>query len=326
MASLPQCCNHPYFIFYMKRILLLLCVLSFAVPALAQIPTDGLLMPANTLCTGFMYQHDSWDHYWEGSLKRDNLNIGKFTGNNVMWYGVYGVSPKLNVMASLPFVANKVSMGTLMPMSGLQDLMISGKYKLIETVAGPGKFYTYAVASFSTPMSNYSPDFLPVSLGVHTTNVAGRLTFNYTLNAGIYINASGGYTWRSNTKLDRPAYYTDNHYYSTNEVWMPNMLDYNVDIGYHKGPLQATVSYMQMNTLGGGDIRRQDMPFASNKMNAQRVGALVMYYLPWPKNMAVRASANYTVAGRNVGQTTSVMGGILYTIYFKKPATEETSK
>lgn len=306
------------------KIRLLYVLLICAAPAFSQVPTDGLLMPANTLCTGFMFQHDRWDHYWEGSLKRDNLNIGTFTGNTVMWYGVYGVSPKINVMASLPYVSNKVSMGTLTGLSGMQDMMLSGKYKVIQTEAGPGKFYLFAVASFSTPLSNYTPDFLPVSLGLHTTNVGGRLTLNYAHKSGVYLNASGGYTWRSNTKLDRPAYYTDGHYYSTDVVWMPNMLDYKVDLGYHKGALQAELSYMQMNTQGGGDIRRQDMPFPSNRMNAQRVGALVMYYLPWPKGLGVRGMVNYTVNGRNVGQTTSVMGGLLYTFYFKNSSKGET--
>jgi hypothetical protein len=295
------------------------------VQAFSQIPTDGLLMPAKSLCTGFMYQHDSWDHYWEGSLKRDNGNVGTFTGQSVMWYGVYGLTPKINIMASLPYVANRLSAGTLMPMNGLQDVMVSGKYKLIQTEAGPGKFYMFAVASFSTPMSNYSPDFYPISLGTHTTNAGGRLTFNYTTKLGVYVNTSGGYTWRSNTKLDRPAYFTDDHYYSTNVVWMPNTLDYKVDVGYHKGPLQAEVSYSQMNALGGGDIRRQDMPFVSNRMNANRVGALVMYYLPWPKNFGIRGMVSHTVAGRNVGQTTSLMCGVLYTIYFSKHNMEETS-
>jgi hypothetical protein len=271
-----------------------------------------------------MYQHDTWNEYWEGSLKRENLNIGKFTGQNVMWYGVYGVTPKLNVMASLPYVANKVSMGTLMPMSGLQDLMIAAKYKLIEAEAGPGKLYIFGGASFSTPLSDYSPDFLPISLGLHSTNGTGRLTFNYTFKNGIYLNTTGGHTWRSNITLDRPAYYTDGHYYSTDVVDMPNVLDYKVDIGYHKGALQAELSYMQMNTLGGGDIRRQNMPDPSNKMDAKRVGALVMYYVPFIKNLGVRGMVNYTIAGRNVGQTTSIMGGILYTIYFKNSNKGET--
>ena len=274
-------------------------------------------MPTGTLCTGFMYQHDSWTEYWEGSLKRVNGNVGKFTGNNVMWYGVYGLTPKINLMASVPYISNKLSQGTLMGMSGVQDLMISGKYKLLDFEQGPGKFKTFVVATFSTPLSDYTPDFYPTSLGTHTTNVGGRLTLNYTFKSDFYVNASGGYTWRSNTTLDRPSYFTDGHFYSTEEVWMPNVLDYKVDFGWHRKSLQVVASYMQMNTLGGGDIRRQDMPFVSNRMNASQVGGLVMYYLPWPKNMAVRGMVNYTVAGRNVGQTTSIMGGLLYTIYFK---------
>jgi len=305
----------------MKKRLLLLLMVSLTAPALAQIPTDGLMMPTGALCTGFMYQHDSWKEYWEGPLKRDNLNIGQFTGQNVMWYGVYGVSPKLNLMAALPYVANKVSLGTLMPMSGLQDLSVAGKYKLLEVQAGPGKFYTFVGAQFSAPMSNYSPDFLPISLGLHTKNGGGRLTLNYTLANGFYLNTNGGYTWRSNTKLDRPAYFTDGTYYSSDIVDMPNTVDYKVDVGYHKGALQAELTYMQMNTLGGGDIRRQDMPFASNRMNAQRVGVLLMYYVPFIKNLGVRGAVNYTVGGRNVGQTTSIIGGILYTIRFKNPTT-----
>ena len=309
----------------MKRSLLLMCVLFCTAQAYAQIPSDGLEMPAGSLCTGFIYQTDKWDHYWEGPLKRDNLNIGEFTSNSVMWYGVYGLAPKINLMAMVPYIATKSSMGTLMGMSGIQDLTLAAKYKLIQTEAGPGKFYTFVVGTFSTPLSNYTPDFLPYALGSHTTNVGGRLTFNYTMKNGIYLNTSGGYTWRSNTFIDGPAYWTDGHYYSTDEVWMPNQLDYKVDLGYHKGPIQAELSYMQMNTLGGGDIPRQLMPFPSNRMNANRVGALVMYYLPFVKNLAVRGAVNYTVAGRNVGQTTTYMAGLMYTIKFKEQPTADAT-
>jgi hypothetical protein len=78
------------------------------------------------------------------------------------------------------------------------------------------------------------------------------------------------------------------------------------------------LNYSQQNTLGGGDIRRQDMPFVSNRMNFQKVGFLAMYYLPKPKNFAVRGSVQYTVAGRNVGQSTTFLGGLLYTFNFGK--------
>jgi hypothetical protein len=53
-------------------------------------------------------------------------------------------------------------------------------------------------------------------------------------------------------------------------------------------------------------------------MNFSTIGVLVMYYLPKPKNLAVRFASTYTMDGRNVGQTFSVMGGLLYTIHFSK--------
>ncbi len=302
----------------MKRTLpLVILSLLLSVGAVrAQMPNDGLMMPAKTFCTGFLYTHEQWDHYWEGTLKRDNLNIGKLTTQNVMYYGVYGLNKKVNLMVMAPYVWTKASRGTLMPMQGVQDLTLAAKYNFLKMEAGPGKVRAFVTGSFSTPLTDYTPDFLPLSIGMASTTFSGRFVANYTMNNGFYFNASPAYTFRSNVKLDRPAYYTDGKYYSTNEVQMPNVFDLIVDVGYHKGALQAEVFYTQMNTLGGGDIRRQDMPFVSNKMNASKVGALVMYYLPFPKNLAVRLTGNYTVAGRNVGQTTSVTGGLMYTFFF----------
>jgi hypothetical protein len=45
----------------------------------AQTADDSLMMRRNDFCTGFSYQHDTWDQYWEGSLKRVNGNIGTIT-------------------------------------------------------------------------------------------------------------------------------------------------------------------------------------------------------------------------------------------------------
>ena len=50
-----------------------------------------------TLCTGFLYTHDSWDQYWEGTLKRGNGNIGTVTTQSVAWMGNYGITDRLNV-------------------------------------------------------------------------------------------------------------------------------------------------------------------------------------------------------------------------------------
>ena len=70
-----------------------------------------------------MGTYDKWTDYWEGTLKRENGNIGSISTTSVMWFGNYGVSDKLNVMASIPFVSTKASAGTLHGMHGIQDLM-----------------------------------------------------------------------------------------------------------------------------------------------------------------------------------------------------------
>jgi hypothetical protein len=51
-------------------------------------------------------------------------------------------------------------------------------------------------------------------------------------------------------------------------------------------------------------------------MNFGRVDAVVMYTLPKTRNLAIRTMGSYTVNGRNVGQATTFMAGLLYTFHF----------
>ncbi|HEX9708447.1 MAG TPA: hypothetical protein VGB42_00505 [Candidatus Thermoplasmatota archaeon] len=51
-------------------------------------------------------------------------------------------------------------------------------------------------------------------------------------------------------------------------------------------------------------------------MNVSRVDALVMYYLPAPKNLAVRVAGTYAVGGRNVGLSTTLTAGLLHNFKF----------
>ncbi len=299
----------------MKRFYLFIFSL-FAIGAQAQSLTDGLLMPKGSFCTGLLYTHDQWKNYWEGGLKRDNQNIGTITTQTVTWMGNYGVTDRLNIIAMVPYVKTQSSTGTLHGLEGLQDLSVSAKYRFFAKDFEKSGLRFFAVGTASTPLTNYVIDFLPLSIGLGSTNFTTRLTGNYHLESGWYINASSGYTMRSNVNLDRPAYYSDGQLYSTNEVKMYNTFDFSTMVGYYKNGIQAEAFYSQQNTLGGGDIRRQDMPFVSNRMNFSKAGALLMYYLPKPKNLAVRASFSYVVDGRNVGQATTFMGGLLYTIHF----------
>jgi hypothetical protein len=306
----------------MKRIFTILLLSSLGCLHLqAQTISDGFLMPKKTLCTGFLYTHDQWTKYWEGTLNRKNGNIGTITTQSLMWMGTYGITDKLNVIAMLPYVKTKASMGTLHSMEGIQDITVALKYNFFALKTEKYNLRFFGVGAFSTPLTDYTPDFLPLSLGLASTTGSARLTGYFALSQGWFINASGAYTLRSNVTLDRPSYYDDGKLYNTDEVKMPNVFDYSVSIGYRAHGLQAQLDFMRQNTLGGVDIRRQDMPFVSNRMNYSKGGALVMYYLPQPRGLAVRGSVMYTLDGRNVGQSTTLMGGLLYTFIFKKNET-----
>ena len=278
---------------------------------------DGLMMPRKQLCTGFVYMHDSWDRYWEGSLERGSGNIGTLTTQSVSWMGTYGLTDRVNVIAMVPWITTGASAGTLSGMDGVQDLTAAVKWNALNTaLTSLGTLQVFLVASGSVPLTDYTPDFLPMSIGLASNRASGRLSLNFQTEQGWFVEGTGAYTWRDEVTLDRPAYFTDDRLVLSDQVAMPDVIDYTFRAGYWKHGLYAPISFTQQITLGGSDIRRQDMPFVSNRMNSSRLDALAMYYLKKPKNVVVRLGASYAFSGRNVGKSTTLLAGLLYTFKF----------
>jgi len=299
------------------QVIAAMAVLAAAVPGRAQTIEDGLMMSKNVLCTGLFYSHDSWDEYWEGTLKRANGNVGKVTTQSVTWMGTYGITNRLNVIAMMPYVWTDATGGPVHGTSGIQDLTVAAKYQVLQTpLTKTGMLNVFAVASAATPIGDYTPDLIPLSIGTQSDRVSGRLTLKFQAQRGWFLEGTGAYTWRGKVTLDRPAYFTDGQQYLSDEVLMPNVFDYRVSAGYANASIYAPFSFTQQITQGGGDIRRQDMPFVSNRMNASRLDGTVQYYLSKPKGLTVKVSGIYAVTGRNVGQSTMVTAGLLYAFKF----------
>jgi len=284
----------------------------------AQTPliTDGLMVPKRDLGNGLFYSNDSWKNYWEGTLKRDNRNIGTLSTQRVTWMGVYGLTQKITLIATLPYIWTKASGGTLEGMRGLQDVSLSAKYNFFTKDWTQNRIRLFALGTYAIPASDYTADFLPLSIGMGCKSFSGRLTTTYSYKKAWHFTVSGAYTWRGNIYLDRPSYYTNGQMYFSNEVQMYNQFDFILRAGYHQPNWRGELFYTQQNTLGGGDIRRQDMPFASNQMNYSKLGASFLYAIPQIKNLAARLWGSYTIAGRNVGQSTSITAGLMYTFHF----------
>lgn len=297
-----------------KKLAPVLIFVSLAVSARAQTIDDGIMVAKRSLFTGDVYGRESWDHYWEGALKRENGNVGTVTTQTNVWYANYGVTNRLNVLAMVPYIWTDASQGVLHGSQGFQDLTVAAKWNFLERPSTKaGALRTFAVLSAGIPLTNYNIELLPLSIGTKSSRLSGRFTANVQTSPGWYVNGSTAYTWRSNTTLDRPYFFTDDEFVMSDQVNMPNLFDYVLHLGYMKNGLNTHFAFSQQQTLGGGDIRRQDMPFPSNRMNFTKLGGMVMYPVPKLEALAFQVSYAYTATGRNVGQANSLTIGALYT-------------
>jgi len=304
--------------------LLITVVFCLAVTlAKAQTVDDAVMMDKKQWCNGLTYMHSSWKEYWEGTTKRQNKNLGTVTTQSLMLMSNYGISDKVNVLVTVPYIWTNASAGTLQGMKGFQDIELDVKYEFYQTKIGKGKLSLIAVGGFSTPLTDYEKDFLPMSIGLGSTNFSGRLTADF--QHGIFFTTlSSSFVWKSDVTIDRTSYYTDHIVYS-NKVDMPNQLYSNLLIGIRKSNLTVQGVIMNMYTFGGSDIRKNDMPFAANQMNMTTLGAHVKYFLPWVPNLEVIGGADFVVdipqlniAGRNVGQSSTYTAGLYYVLSLNK--------
>jgi len=146
---------------------------------------------------------------------------------------------------------------------------------------------------------------------------------DYQVNT-FFATTSGSYVFRDNINIDRTSYYTNQVHY-TNEVEMPDGFNFNFRTGYRSSKLIAEAIVNSWTTLGGFDITRNNMPFPSNKMNATTIGGNVKYVVTPDQKLSLVGGANFTVAGRNVGQTNTFYASAFYIIDFSRKKTSNQS-
>lgn len=298
------------------RSLIIIYFLVSSIRLSAQTDADAIMMSKNNFCTGFMYSSSHWNEYWEGTLKRNNENLGTVSTRITSIMGNYGISGKLNILFGLPYVQTKASAGVLHGLKGLQDLSLWVKWMPVEKKVGKGILSLYGISGFSFPVSNYVADFLPLSIGLRGNNISLRGMADYQVG-NWFATLSGTYVIRSNIRIDRDAYYTT-EMRLTNEVAMPDASSLNFRIGYRSSWLIAEALVSNWATLGGFDITRNNMPFPSNRMNATNLGLNIKYNLKAVDGLALIGGGSYTVAGRNMGQTTNISGGVFYVLNFSR--------
>ena len=259
----------------------LVIIVAFSVLAkfsFAQTDVDAIMMNKNQFCFGPMYSYSSWDHYWEGTLKRNNENLGTVSTKMFNIMGNWGITNNLNLMFSVPYVKTKATAGTLAGMKGIQDLSIYAKWRFLNANMGKAKLKLFAIAGFSTPLDNYVVDFLPLSVGLGSTNGIFRFQADYQYKK-FTVTASTASWERSNVKIDRTSYYdTEMHY--TNVVDMPNASQQQLRAGYRGKYLIAEAILNKWTTKGGVRHYQKQHAFPQQSHEQHLLGSKRKIYNP----------------------------------------------
>lgn len=309
---------------YCKQAIFIACLMSIFISAKSQTDQDAIMMTKPNFCTGLMSVGSSWNQYWEGTFKRDNLNIGTISSNGAAVMGNYGVKDNLNLLFGLPYLKTKASMGTLHSQLGVQDLSLWIKWMPLEKDLGNGIFAVYTLGGASMPASNYIADYLPLSIGMKSKTLSGRLLLDYQ-QGDFFVTASETYTVRGNVKLERNSYYTTN-FMLNDHVVMPNVNVWGIRAGYRTSKWIIEGLLYDMKTLGGFDITKNNMPFPSNRMNATSAGINLKYEIQKVPGLSLTGGMNKVLKGRNVGQSINYNAGVFYILDFSPKKKKETSK
>ncbi|OOG69273.1 transporter [Algoriphagus sp. A40] len=279
----------------------------------AQTPTDGLMMPKGEICIAVIYEDANWDHYWEGTYLRTNGNIGTFNRKMLMPMIVGGITDKINVIVSLPYVKTSASAGQLTGVEGFQDFGISLKAQLVEKTMEKSKLMVFSNLSFSTPASNYLSDYMPFSLGFGANELGLRAIGQYELNKGPYLRGSIAYLHRGATEAERDYYYQDGSYY-TATMDVPDAWNAQLALGswFLDKKLRVEATLTLLNSTSGDDIRAYNAPQPTNKVEYDQVGGFAQYYLKKGGGLGFLAYYNHMFSGRNMGQFSGYGLGLTY--------------
>jgi len=280
----------------------------------AQTQTDGIMMPKGDVCIALMADRGSWDQYWEGPSLIRNGNIGTFKRASILPMIAYGISDRILILAQLPYVTTSSTGGQLAGVSGLQDIGLAIKGNLYSRDIAKGTLHIFGTTEYARPVTNYLSDYQPYSLGLGTNQITARGIIHYRWDTGLYLRGMGAYIWRTYTKVERDYYYKDGSYYSE---WMdvPNAINGQAVAGYYffEDMLQLELHYTLLHATDGDDIRQWNPAQPTNRMNMDVLGGMLRFYAPGKLGgLSVIGGYQYTVSGRNMGQFSTLFGGITY--------------
>lgn len=235
------------------------------------------------------YSTESWDEFWRGSEKVSTPPaLGKADIMSLSLWMRHGISERLALVGTLPYVDAEADGTAGFDESSLQDLTLLAKYRLAVLERARGVRHVFAVAGgIRTPASDYEAN-LPLDVGDGTTDTLFR--FVYQLEQGrFFLSQEVGFDLRSEDAPDGFPVYTE--------------------VGFRTGRVSWIGSFSSLWADGGTDIGDPGFTFPSNQEEYQRVGAKL--YARLGERFGVSAGGFTTLDGRNSGDATGFSAGLV---------------
>lgn len=278
------------------------------------------MMPGGEACVLLAYDHGSFNEYWEGSLLRSNQTIETVNRRMILPMAAVGITDRLNFYVGLPHVktwSSEPNGGRFRGAAGFQDIILALKYQAVKAEMGKGVLSAFGSLGFSTPATNYLPDYLPYSIGMGAPELAYRGIAQYRLHSGLYLRAGLGYLWRGYAQAERDYYYNNGSYYTD---WMDVPSAWSIDgaLGWWllDNSLQIELSYAGQRSTSGDDIRAYNAAQPTNRVHFDRMGLQLQYFTPFVKGLGIIAYHNRILSGRNAPKMNNTAVGLTYQFAF----------
>jgi len=293
---------------YQKQPIIVLAFCSsilFISTSFAQILTSGFYPNKGQLTIAPSYTYKTSDNFFRGKTLTDGnpAGLGDISSNIINLYAEYGITDKISVDVNLPYISNESETGELDPVlndnevSGVQDLNLFFKYKILENHSDLGCLKLGAAAGIGFPLSDYEGGGV-ISIGNEATSYNFDAIFQYELPINVFVELQGGYSNRDSDDFD-----------------VPNAITYAIKVGYFTEHFYLHAELDIQDSTGGTDIGGEGFggpaTLPETEVDYSRLNFSV--YLPLYKDI-IGLSTGYsnTIAGRNFSKESSVSVGLVY--------------
>ena len=259
--------------------------------AFSQPIVDGFTKGKGNGSLVLSYSWEQYDEFYFADTKMDAPPPwgGQITTQSISLYGILGLTDNIDIILNVPYItAQGDGVDTVdQDVGGLQDASLFIKWRPISVETGGGNLSFVGALGLATPLSDYEADQV-LSIGNQSTRADLRLITQFMSNSGLFGELQAGYSLRSND--------------------VPNATLLSAKIGYAADKFYVDIWSDTQISSDAPDIG--EAPFSETQVNYTQIGASV--FVPVASSVGVSVGFGQFISGRNVGLSTRISGGIVY--------------